>query len=45
MPQSTMLSWQTRNGTSFTVGGLVPSAVVILTSVISKTGHVRIQPV
>ena len=41
----TMLSWQTRNGTNLTVGGFVPSAVVMLTSVISSTGQVRIEPV
>jgi hypothetical protein len=44
IPSSTMVRLATRSGTRRTVGALVPSSVVMLTRVMSSTGHVRIHP-
>ena len=44
MPMQTIVRLAISRGTRRTVGGLVPSAVVIETSVIRSTGQERIQP-
>ena len=44
IPKRTIVRLHTSSGTRRTVGGLVPSLVVILTNVMSSTGQVRIQP-